>query len=253
MANHAILACVENTCRTVMDSAEPFGRKVVVLSGDFHQTCPVIQCQTRAQVADASIRSFLFWPAFKICHLTQPICNAVDPEFAHFVDDIGDGAGPEVPMPNMLDIVTGAEDLINFVYPQDILSNIVGCLKRAIFTPTNIQVDTYNETILKWVAGTERTYLAADKLKEVEDAGLTVPEGILDYVAKHPPPGFPHHTLTIKTGAVFRLLWNLSLDHSLVKNVQVVIMAVSARLITVQILRGMDGVTVIDSEDILIH
>lgn len=70
--------------------------KVFVLLGDFRLTCPVIRRGTRAQVIKASIRSSPLWPLFKVFRLTIPIRNAADPEFAAFVDTIGDGAGPEV-------------------------------------------------------------------------------------------------------------------------------------------------------------
>jgi hypothetical protein len=43
MANHAVMACVEETCRHVMGANDsPFGDKIIVLLGDFRQTCPVI-------------------------------------------------------------------------------------------------------------------------------------------------------------------------------------------------------------------
>ncbi|KAJ7843150.1 DNA helicase Pif1 like protein, partial [Mycena leptocephala] len=50
MANRAVLACVEETCRRVMGNNLPFGGKVIVLLGDFRQTCPVIRRGSRAQV-----------------------------------------------------------------------------------------------------------------------------------------------------------------------------------------------------------
>jgi hypothetical protein len=115
-------------------------------------------------------------------------------------------------------------------------------------------VDTFNKTILNAILGTSKTYLAADSLKEVEESGLTPPDSVLDYVAKHTPPGMPPHSLTIKTNSVFRLLRNFSLDLGLVKNVRVVIIDVGTRIVTVRLLRGMSGATgiYVDSEDILI-
>jgi hypothetical protein len=64
MANRAVMSCTEETCRVVMENDEPFGGKVVVLLGDFRQTCPVIRRGTRAQVVDASIKSSELWPLF---------------------------------------------------------------------------------------------------------------------------------------------------------------------------------------------
>ncbi|KAJ6582175.1 DNA helicase Pif1 like protein, partial [Mycena capillaripes] len=50
MANRAVLACVEETCRRVMENNLPFGGKVVALLGVFQQTCPVIHRGPRAEV-----------------------------------------------------------------------------------------------------------------------------------------------------------------------------------------------------------
>ena len=101
MANRAVVSCVEETCQTVMASKLLFGGKIVLLLGDFRQTCPVIRRGTRAQVVDASIKSPPFWNQIKICHLIQPVRNVEDPEFANFVDAIRDGAGPEVSTDNV--------------------------------------------------------------------------------------------------------------------------------------------------------
>lgn len=252
MANRAVLACVEETCRRVMDNNEPFGGKVIVLLGDFRQTCPVIRRGTRAQVVDASIKSSSLWPGFQIHRLAIPIRNAEDLEFAGFVDAIGQGAGPQVSL-DMLMKVESPALLSMFVYPQQILSEPERCLRRAILAPTNQQVDTYNGDILARVDGIARMYLAADSLKEADEAEVEITaDSMLDYVARHLPPGFPHHNLTIKTNAVFRLLRNFSIDRGLVKNTRVVVRDVGDRLITVSILRGIGGVSTIEEERILI-
>lgn len=103
-----------------------------------------------------------------IC-ITQRVRNAHDPEFADFVDSIGDGAGPIITL-DMIDVVISADDLMNYVYPVSTLQNPIACLSRANLAPTNIQVDQYNDTILQYVEGTPRQYLASDSLKEAEDA-----------------------------------------------------------------------------------
>ncbi|OBZ77961.1 ATP-dependent DNA helicase pif1 [Grifola frondosa] len=251
MANRAVLACVEETCRRVMANSAPFGGKTIVLLGDFRQTCPVIRRGTRAQVIDVSIKSSPLWPFFTIFRLATPIRNAADPELANFVDAIGDGAGPEVRL-DLLDKVTSMEELIDFVFLPVVLADPEACLRRSILAPTNLQIDTYNNIIINCIAGAQRTYLAADSLKEVEEAGIESPDSMLDYVARQTPPGLPPHSLTIKVNAVYRLLRNLSLDRGLVKNVRVVIVAIGSRLVTVRILRGVGGVSVVEAEDILI-
>ncbi|EJD34519.1 helicase [Auricularia subglabra TFB-10046 SS5] len=252
MANRAALACVEETCRRVTGDSRPFGGKIVILAGDFRQTCPVVRRGTRAQVVDASIRRSPLWELFSIRRLTVPIRNAEDSEYSAWVDTIGDGAGPQVPL-NLLRHVHTENEMIDFVYPQEIINDPKACLKRSILCPTNRQIDQYNAQILDRVHGIARTYLSADKIKEEDEAGM--PErgtASLDYAARAPLPGLPGHSVTIKTNAVFRLLRNFSISRGLVKNVRVVIVDVGVRLITVRVLRDTVAGVAIDGEDILI-
>jgi ATP-dependent DNA helicase PIF1 len=152
MANKAVLDCVEEVCRKVMRNDLLFGGKILIFLGDFRQTCPVIRGGSKAQVIDASIKSCSFWPQLRIYWLIHHCRNAEDPEFAQFVDSIGDGAGPDVPL-DMLKHVSDSEDIINFVYPPHILQHPRLCLKHSILAPTNRQVDEYNDTILNRVEG----------------------------------------------------------------------------------------------------
>ena len=86
MANRAVLACVEECCRKVMGNQMLFGGKVVVLLGDFRQTCPVVPRGTKVDILNASISRCQFWPQFHIVRLITPIRNAEDPALASFVE-----------------------------------------------------------------------------------------------------------------------------------------------------------------------
>jgi ATP-dependent DNA helicase PIF1 len=169
MANRAVLGCVDEVCHQIMDKPTiPFGGKIVILLSDFRQTCPVIRQGTCAQVVSASIRSSLLWPHFDIHHLIVPICNIEDIPFANMVDNIGDGAGPNIDLPMMHNVLS-SQDLIDFVFPNDTICSPILCPSRAILAPTNAQVDTYNNEILTKLPGEERTYIAADSLEECND------------------------------------------------------------------------------------
>jgi hypothetical protein len=54
-ANKAVFACVDEVCRKVMQCDQPFGGKVILVLGDFRQTCPVIRRGSKSQIIDASI------------------------------------------------------------------------------------------------------------------------------------------------------------------------------------------------------
>ncbi|KAI6153109.1 helicase-like protein [Pisolithus tinctorius] len=178
MANYAILVCVNKVCCLLMDHNAPF-------------VSPL-------------------WGMVTVFCLTIPICNADDPDFACFVNTIGDGAGPEICL-DILQNVPSAEDLIKHIFPP----------MHAILCPTN-----------------STTYLTADSLKEASDMGIIPPQSMLDYVASNCPPGLPPHALPICCGGVYCLMWNFSIDQGLVKNCHVVIISTSCHLITVCIILG---------------
>lgn len=258
MANRAVLACVDETCRRVMQSTQPFGGKVVVLLGDFRQTCPVIRRGTKAEVINASISRSPIWPRFTIYRLTIPIRNADDPPFAAFVDAIGDGGGPQISFQG-LQHANSRTDLIQFTFPSNVIDNPILCMRRCILAPTNSQVDAYNSTILNQLPGTPRHFCAADSLEEHTDIMdnsesdvLPTPDAILDYVSRIRPNGMPDHTLLIKPGGLYRLLRNFSVDRGLVKNTRVVVFGIGQKLITVRLLKSLGGTPFLDHEDILL-
>ena len=172
-----------------------------------------------------------------------------DIPFANFVDAIGDGAGPGVSL-DKLDIVTDAEEIMQFIYPDHIVQDSTSCLTCATLAPTNQQVDQYNDVILQHIHGTQHVYLAVDTLKEANNAGPISPDSALDYTACQ-TPGPPSHTLTVKVNGVYHLLQNFSLDRGLVKNVHVVV-EVGTRIVTVRLLCPGDLTNSEGEADILI-
>ena len=258
MANRAVLACVDETCRRIMQSPLPFGGKVVVLLGDFRQTCPVIRKGTKAEVVNASISHSAIWPDFAIHRLITPIRNAKDPAFSAFVDAIGDGGGPEISFQG-LQHARSRVDLIQFIFPHDVIGNPALCLRRCILAPTNSQVDTYNSVILNLLPSDSRLFCAADSLEEhvdasdnLENGALPTPDAVLDYVSKVRPNGMPDHTLLIKLGGVYRLLRNFSVDRGLVKNTRVVVTGIGRKLVTVHLINPIESRSFSDHEDILL-
>ena len=250
MANKAVFNCVHEVCCKCMESRLPFGGKIIILLGDFRQTCPVVRGGSKSQVIDASIKSSPLWKTFDTFTLSTPIRNAADLEYATFVDDIGDGLVDDVSF-DLLHSASTEKEVIDFVYPPAVLDDPQACLNRAILAPTNRQIDVYNAMVLDRVVGDEKIYMATDSLKEADDCNLRSPNAILDYVRHHPPPGIPHHATIIKTNGVYRLLRNFSVDRGLVKNARVRVVDVGVRLIAVRLLAHR-GNRFGNTEDILI-
>jgi PIF1-like helicase len=147
MANKAVLACVHDTLQQVTQCPLPFGGKIVILLGDFRQTCPIVRRGTKADVIDASNKSSTLWHLFCIWQLQTPIRHAHDPEFSTFINNIRNGAGPTVCL-NQLQSVNDMSQLMDFVFPYNVLCHPASCTTRAILAPTNQQVDCYNSAIL---------------------------------------------------------------------------------------------------------
>jgi ATP-dependent DNA helicase PIF1 len=239
MLNWAAFVCMEDICRCVMNNNIAFGGKVVILLGDFRQTCPVIPGGTRTEIIDVCIQSSPLWSGFQITQLMQLIQNMADPIYAKFVSAIGDGAGPEIDI-RLLSHTTDIQAFIDFVFPQHILHDPLACLPCAILAPTNKQVNKYNSIILDRVDGEYREYYAADTLKEALDAGIDPVDiecSMLDYVRRQTPHGLPPHRLQIKKNAIYRLLRNFSIERQLVKNARVMVTELGNRIITVKVLR----------------
>ena len=263
MANRAVLVCVEECCRRVMNSEETFGGKVVVLLGDFRQTCPVVPRGTKADVLNACISRCHFWPLFEISRLITPIRNAEDLEFASFVDRIGDGAGPNVDL-SFLTRTTDINDIIDFVYGQNIVGDPTACLRRCILAPTHAQVDRYNAAVLDLLSSDSRHYHAADSLEEHSevaegtsldpnvDSPLPNPDAVLDYVRHQRPNGMPDYNLRVKVGGVYRLLRNFSIDLGLVKNTRVVVVGLGSKLIAIRVLQSSQTYDAVTPGDILL-
>uniref|UniRef100_H3G651 ATP-dependent DNA helicase n=1 Tax=Phytophthora ramorum TaxID=164328 RepID=H3G651_PHYRM len=72
MAHRHAFEAVDRTLRDVLDNeAEPFGGKVVVLSGDFRQILPVVKGGSATETIDACLKSSELWPLFQKVRLTE--------------------------------------------------------------------------------------------------------------------------------------------------------------------------------------
>lgn len=255
MANRGVLGCVNDVLRRVTEHYELlFGGKIKLLLGDHRQCCPVIRGGTRRQVVDASIKSSPLWEHIQVRRLTVPIRNATDPAYADFVDAIGNGEGPKVQLWPFINVVYTPGELIDFVFPEIILQDPETSVKRSILAPTNQQVDDYNSIIINRMPGPSKTYLAANRIKEMDETeGLPAEAGaaLLDYVAQKTPPGVPAHTLTVRVGAVYRLMRNLAPERGCVKNIRAVIENIGNCLIAVRLIRPENGNRVDDEVTLL--
>lgn len=144
-----------------------------------------------------------------------------------FLDSIGDDFSHDSVDITRLPHTTSVSDIIDFVFPPDILQCPEECIKRAILSPFNAFVDDFNSSILDSVAGEARTYLSSDTVEG--DEGITAQaECVLsdpDFLNSLHEPGIPPHELTLKIGAICRFTRNFDASRGLTKNTRVIVRA----------------------------
>jgi hypothetical protein len=69
------------------------------------------------------------------------------------------------------------------------------------------------------------------------------PASTLNFIGKQIFPGWSLHTIVIKINDIYWLLQNFSLDHGLVKNVQVIVSKLNNHLITAHLIQDIDKQT----------
>ncbi|CAG8819006.1 46109_t:CDS:2, partial [Gigaspora margarita] len=125
MVQKGNIEAVDILLRELCDCNLPFGGKVFIGIGDFHQVAPVIPNARKTAIILESIKSSTIWNSFKVYNLQQPIRDANDPEYSKFMDDIGDGInGENISLP-LLNKIHELDKAINFVFPPNILNNPV--------------------------------------------------------------------------------------------------------------------------------
>ena len=162
MANKAAVECVDALLQYLNHCDTPFGGQQVVALGNFRQVAPVVKGGGLTAAFDSSIKSSYLWPHFQIFQLTIPIRNASDPEYANWVDAIGEGLIPtivsselqqtssdEIKITDLLTILDTEELAHQFLYPNHILCNPIACLSRAFLTLLNRDVDDFNKKVLE--------------------------------------------------------------------------------------------------------
>ena len=137
-----------------------------------------------------------------------------DQEFAKYLLDLGDGKIPILRdrgefktriRPELIIKGKSVQNLCDFVFPDLKKNHRKGTwlASRAIICPTNAEVDSINEVILKNFPGEERVYRSSD---HVEENCHNYP---MEFINKLTPPGIPPHRLVLKEHSCVMLLRNL--------------------------------------------
>ena len=226
------LEAMDRSLRDIMDLEEPFGGKILILSGDFRQTLPVIPGASTASIINSAINSSYLWKHFKVLKLEENmrVLTSGDSDlkaFDEWILSIGNGDIPTldedssiaIPGEMCMEIVPktfgdpysekkAMEKLAQHVYPNLNKNCMVpGWMNgRAILAPTNKQVTDINNMITDSFPGQPHILTSSDELINQDDLARFN----IEYLNSLEPSGLPAHRLFIKPGMPLMLMRNLN-------------------------------------------
>lgn len=199
MVNYHVVETVDRSFRQLMDSEAMFGGKVFVFLGDFRQLPPVIR---GGRGEHFSLMASDWFHAAARAVFTQNF-RSRDAQYASLLEQIGDGEIDSVDIPSE-SVALNLNDAIDRVYGNDITNeNNIGNMMLAF---TLDQCAIVNEAVAIKITGCASCSVACDDLSECKNPDDYPHE----YVASLNIHGAPPANLTLKTGARYMIIRNLS-------------------------------------------
>nr|CAD2205946.1 unnamed protein product [Meloidogyne enterolobii] len=235
MLNKIVFENVDLLCRKLVpqNKNHPFAGKVVILSGDWKQSLPVVRDSSSpgASVA-ASILSSHLYPLFQKFRLVQNM--RVIPSEIQFKDwlyTIGTGTIGDVVNipPNM--IVNSRQELYEFVFDQGFTVASNELLKRLILAPTNRVVDSINSELIDMIDSPVHEYLSIDNPTIENPLACYAADYDVAQLNRLTPNGMPAHSIKLKVGSIIVLLQNLNTQKSLCNGTRLIVTNLQSNLI----------------------
>ncbi|KAL2921992.1 ATP-dependent DNA helicase PIF1 [Bienertia sinuspersici] len=216
MANKASIHALDLLLKDLLDSDTPFGRKIVVLGGDFRQVLPVVPHKTQREAVEASLVSSPLWPHFLRFHLEENMRAREDPSYASFLLSLGDGKLQEEeigyvelmgeitipfdeetePLTNLLQEVFSTNNPLSF--------NADTFMNCAVLAPKSEEGDMINSAFIQQFDGDMVTYKSFDIL--LDDNCNIYP---IEFLHTLCPGGMSPHELLLKKDCPVILLRNI--------------------------------------------
>ena len=215
MSHKRAFEAVDRLMQDIHSNTRTMGGTLLLMTGDFRQTLPVIPKGTKADEIDASIKASDLWKHVEKLNLKTNMRVFLNDDadagaWADILLDIGDGIlgqydGYLKPPPHVC--VSSKQDLINAIFPNlaENYKSAEWLGQRLILAPKNADVDSINDELLSKSPGVVKIYRSVDKV-EKESEATEYPTEFLNSLT---PPGVPPHCLTLKKGCPVILLRNL--------------------------------------------
>ncbi|GBN08300.1 hypothetical protein AVEN_133797-1 [Araneus ventricosus] len=216
MSKKKAFEALDRTMRHLQNDNRIIGGVVILLSGDFLQTLPVISMATPSDELNAFFKASELWQYVQRITLTNNMRVHVlgDISYENFAKQLlslGEGKLPTKYASDLFSIqsdfcvsIPSLKELIRHVFP--VISNKYKdhhwLCERAILAPKNENVNKMNEIILQKLPENSITYKFVEAVMDKEQA-VYYPTEFLN------PPGMPPHMLNLKVGSSIMLLRNL--------------------------------------------
>ncbi|GFY20393.1 ATP-dependent DNA helicase [Trichonephila clavipes] len=214
------LEALDRTLRDFRGNRRIFGGALILLSGDFRQTLPIIPRSTPADELHACLKSSVLWRHLQKLTLktnmrVQLQRDASAGNLAKQLMDIGNGRMETdestqcITLPaNFCTIIESIDELVQKVFPNiaQNYKNHQWLSTRAILAAKNIDVNTINFTIQHGIPSETTTYMSIDTA-ENQDEVVNYPT---EFLTSLDLPGMPPHVLTLKIGVPIILLRNIN-------------------------------------------
>nr|XP_009799480.1 PREDICTED: uncharacterized protein LOC104245530 [Nicotiana sylvestris] len=222
MAKKQTVEAFDLLLRDLMETNILFGGKVVVFSGDFRQTLPVVRSGKKEDFICESLLCSEIWNQLEKLQLSENIRAKTDPVFCEYLMRIGDGKEQQndcgkIEIPHSLIIpYTSEKESLNLLfrvtYPDlyKCHSNASFITSRVILTTKNDFVDEINDMLLAQFPTTEKVYIATDETTDPKDQSEYE-----DFLHILNPAGLPPYKLSLKKNCPNMLLRNLNPSESL--------------------------------------
>ena len=229
------LRAIDEMLRDITGNSVPFGGKLLLFSGSFRQTLPILPRAHPAVILENCINRASQWRHFKQFSLSVNMrANAGEREFSEWLLQLGDGvlqsthadAIPgQIDIPDRCRITTGIVDTLYPDFNVDRSSSI-------ILTPK-----INREVLAKFNPETQsKSYFSTDRV--VEDDHNEVNSFSVEFLHSLTPSGMPLHELELKVGCPIMLLRNLDTKMGLCNGTRLRVINLGTKCIEAEIISG---------------
>lgn len=220
MAHKHSLEALDRTLKDIKNNDKLFGGTLLLLSGDFRQTLPVIPRSTYADEINACLKSSRLWRNVEKVQLTvnmrvQMLQDPSAETFSKPLLDIGDGkvavhenTGCIKLQTDFCTIIDSQNSLIDHIFPDvhTQYANHKWLAERAILAAKNVDVNGLNLKIQQLLPGDLVSYKSIDAVCDTNET-VNYP---IEFLNSLDLPGMPPHHLQLKVGSPIILLRNLN-------------------------------------------